>query len=86
MKIGRFTLSAASLALLIVQLALVSTVTAKHLYQRWRCPRVWTMPIKLGRRHDGQVFIALLQARAKKVGRSWVLDDRLHGLIQIKIR
>lgn len=42
MKIGRFTLSAASLALLVFQLALVSTIAAKYLYQRWTCPRVWT--------------------------------------------
>ena len=42
MKIGRVTLSAASLALLIVQLLLVSTIAAKYLYQRWTCPRVWT--------------------------------------------
>lgn len=42
MKIGRYTLSAASLALLVIQLALVSTVAAKYLYQRWTCPRVWT--------------------------------------------
>ncbi len=42
MKIGRVTLSAASLALLIIQLALVSTIAAKYLYQRWTCPRVWT--------------------------------------------
>lgn len=42
MKIGRFTLSAASLALLVAQLAIVSTVAAKYLYQRWSCPRVWT--------------------------------------------
>jgi hypothetical protein len=42
MKIGRFTLSAASLALLIVQLVLVSTIAAKYWYQRWSCPRVWT--------------------------------------------
>lgn len=42
MKIGRFTLSAASLALLIIQLAIVSTIAAKYLYQRWTCPRVWT--------------------------------------------
>ncbi len=41
MKIGRVTLSAASLALLIIQLALVSTIAAKYLYQRWTCPRVW---------------------------------------------
>lgn len=42
MKIGCFTLSAASLVVLIVQLALVSSVAAKYLYQRWTCPRVWT--------------------------------------------
>jgi hypothetical protein len=42
MKIGRLTLSAASLAVLIVQLAIVSTIAAKYLYQRWTCPRVWT--------------------------------------------
>ena len=42
MKIGRFTFSAASLALLVFQLAIVSTIAAKYLYQRWSCPRVWT--------------------------------------------
>ena len=41
MKIGRFTFSAASLALLVFQLAIVSTIAAKYLYQRWSCPRVW---------------------------------------------
>jgi hypothetical protein len=47
MKIGRFTLPAASLVLLIVQLALVSTVAAKYLYQRWTCPRVWTRAVAI---------------------------------------
>ena len=42
MKIGRFTLSGVSLALLIIQLALISTIAAKYLYQRSACPRVWT--------------------------------------------
>jgi uncharacterized membrane-anchored protein len=42
MKIGRFTLSGISAALLIIQLALVSLIAAKYLYQRWTCPRVWT--------------------------------------------
>jgi hypothetical protein len=42
MKIGRVTLSAASLALLIFQLAIVSSIAAKYWYQRWTCPRVWT--------------------------------------------
>ena len=42
MKIGRVTFSAASLVLLIVQLAIVSSIAAKYFYQRWSCPRVWT--------------------------------------------
>ncbi len=42
MKLGRFTLSAASVALLVIQLAMVSAIAGKYLYQRWRCPRVWT--------------------------------------------
>ena len=42
MKIGRLTLSAASLAVLVIQLALVSSIAAKYLYQRRSCPRVWT--------------------------------------------
>ena len=32
----------ASIALLILQLVIVSTVGAKYLYERVRCPRVWT--------------------------------------------
>ena len=35
-------LSKASIALLLIQLALVSSIAAKYLYQRWRCPRIWT--------------------------------------------
>ena len=42
MKIGRLTLSAASIAVLAIQLVLVSAIAAKYLYQRWHCPRVWT--------------------------------------------
>ena len=34
--------SKASIALLVIQLAIVSTVAAKYLYQRSACPRVWT--------------------------------------------
>lgn len=30
-----------SIALLIVQLALVSSVVGKYLYQRWSCPKIW---------------------------------------------
>jgi len=42
MKIGRFTLSGVSVVLLVIQLALVSSIAAKYLYQRWRSPSVWT--------------------------------------------
>jgi hypothetical protein len=35
-------ISKTSVALLAIQLALVSSVAAKYLYQRWSCPRVWT--------------------------------------------
>lgn len=42
MKVGPIRLSAASLAVLVVQLVLVCSVAAKYQYQRWTCPRVWT--------------------------------------------
>ncbi|MDR3751386.1 MAG: hypothetical protein P4K94_07860 [Terracidiphilus sp.] len=42
MKLARITLSGASVALLVIQLALVSSIAAKYLYQRLACPRVWT--------------------------------------------
>ena len=42
MKIGQLTISAASVALLAIQLLLVSAVAGRYLWQRWRCPRVWT--------------------------------------------
>jgi len=35
-------ISKASVALLVVQLALVSSIAAKYLYERAKCPRVWT--------------------------------------------
>lgn len=33
--------SKTSVALLLIQVALVSSIAAKYLYQRWSCPRVW---------------------------------------------
>lgn len=38
-------LSKASIALLVIQLAIVSTIAAKYLYQRWTCPRVWVRTV-----------------------------------------
>jgi hypothetical protein len=42
MKLGKFSVAGASLALLLVQVAIVSTVAVKYFYQRVTCPRVWT--------------------------------------------
>ncbi len=35
-------ISKTSIALLLIQLAIVSSIAAKYLYQRAHCPRVWT--------------------------------------------
>jgi hypothetical protein len=42
MRVGKVSISGASLLLLAVQLAIVSSIAAKYLYQRATCPRVWT--------------------------------------------
>ena len=39
------TLSRSSIALLVIQLALVSSIAAKCLYQRHTCPKVWTRAV-----------------------------------------
>ena len=38
-------ISKTSVALLLIQLAIVSTVAGKYLYQRWTCPRVWVRTV-----------------------------------------
>ena len=45
MKLGPMRFSAASLTLMVIQLALVCSIAAKYLYQRWTCPRVWTRTV-----------------------------------------
>ncbi len=49
MKIGRFSLSfslsGTAIALVVIQLALVSTFAARYLYQRWTCPLAWTRAV-----------------------------------------
>ncbi len=49
MKIGRFSipfaLSGTVIALIAIQLALVSTFAARYLYQRWTCPLAWTRTV-----------------------------------------
>jgi hypothetical protein len=45
MKIFKTTISLTSIVLLAIQLAIVSTIAAKYLYQRWSCPRVWTRAV-----------------------------------------
>jgi hypothetical protein len=42
MKIGPVRLSAVSIAVLVIQLAIVCLIAAKYFYQRGTCPRVWT--------------------------------------------
>jgi hypothetical protein len=42
MKIGKVNVAIASVILLAFQIALVCSIAAKYLYQRWTCPRVWT--------------------------------------------
>src|SRR5208283_3534140 len=42
---GAMKLAKTSIALLVIQLAIVSLIAAKYLYQRWSCPRVWTRTI-----------------------------------------
>jgi hypothetical protein len=42
MKAQRRSIATASVAVLTIQLLLVSAAAAKYLWQRWRCPRVWT--------------------------------------------
>jgi len=38
-------ISKTSLVLLVIQLALVSAIGCKYLYQRWTCPKVWTRTV-----------------------------------------
>lgn len=42
MKASKAVFPAVSVAILVVQLVLVSSVAAKYFYERWKCPRVWT--------------------------------------------
>ncbi len=45
MKLGNISFSRTSITLLVIQLAIVSLIAAKYLYQRWTCPRVWARTI-----------------------------------------
>jgi len=47
MKLAKRTISGASLLLLAIQLALVCSVAATYLYQRWSYPRVWTRTVAI---------------------------------------
>jgi hypothetical protein len=48
MKLSITAPSRTSLALLLIQLAIVSSVAAKYLYQRWTCPHVWARTAAIG--------------------------------------
>jgi hypothetical protein len=47
MKMSISALARISVALLLIQLLVVSSVAGKYLYQRWRCPRVWTRTVAI---------------------------------------
>lgn len=40
-------ISKTSIVLLLIQLAIVSSIAAKYLYQRWTCPRVWVHAVAI---------------------------------------
>ncbi len=42
---GAVKISKMSVVVLLIQLAIVSTVAGKYLYQRWTCPRVWVRTV-----------------------------------------
>jgi hypothetical protein len=42
-------LAKTSIALLVIQLAVVSLIGAKYLYQRWTCPKAWARAMTLDR-------------------------------------
>ena len=48
MKPGKVTFAGKSVALLLIQLAIVSSIAAKYLYQRWTCPKVWARTAAYG--------------------------------------
>lgn len=47
MRIGKASLSSASITLLAIQLLLVCSIAGKYLFQRWRCPRVWARTVAI---------------------------------------
>jgi hypothetical protein len=47
MKIGSWTLTKASVALLLIQGSIVSTIAAKYFYERQTCPRVWARTVAI---------------------------------------
>jgi hypothetical protein len=47
MKLARRNISGASLLLLAIQLALVCSVAATYLYQRWSYPRIWARTVAI---------------------------------------
>jgi hypothetical protein len=63
MRVGRVSFSGAALALVVIQLALVSAFAAKYLYQRWTCPRAWTQAVGAdpdGSSHDRYLRLRLM--------------------------
>jgi hypothetical protein len=68
-------ISKTSIALLVVQLALVSSVAAKYLYQRWTCPKVWAR---------AEVFDPTLPMRGRYLSLQLVVDGCRSTLPSVK--
>jgi len=68
-------ISKTSIALLVFQLALVSSVAAKYLYQRWTCPKVWAR---------AEVFDPTLPMRGRYLSLQLVVDGCKSTLPSVK--
>lgn len=55
-------IAAAAMTLVVIQLALVCSVAAKYVYQRWTCPRVWTRAASFDLARDMHARYLALQA------------------------
>lgn len=78
-------LSRASIALLLIQLAIVSSIAAKYLYQRWTCPKVWTRAVAYDPElvMRGRYFSTRLQVDACGVRLPSSTNSRRAPLIEI---
>ncbi len=73
------TLSRASIALLAIQLAVVSSIAAKYLYQRSTCPKVWTRAVAYDPSMAMRGRYISAQLRVDACGISQPVNDNSHS-------